>query len=197
VAYSIFITKGYGYHQPFIRALDATNSETLDPFGSDPLERGTGPVWSPDGTRIAYVRPDTPGSLVVTSLSPRGRSIIESASTEPTWSPDGRRIAYVVKSEDDYDVAIADADGRRERTIASEPTDERWPAWSPDDRRIAYVRADAESAAHRVMVVDVAPGEGSERVLDISGVVAAPPVWPRTVHGWRFGFSPSTAGRVD
>jgi TolB protein len=177
VAYSIFVPKGYGYHQVFVRALDATNSETLDPSGSDPLERGTGPVWSPEGTRIAYVRPDAPGSLVVMSLSPRGRSIVESASTEPAWSPDGRRIAYAVKSEDDYDIAIADLDGSGERTIVSEPTDERWPAWSPDGRRIAYVRADAESAAHRVVIVDVTQGEGSRRVLDIPGVVDAPPVW--------------------
>jgi eukaryotic-like serine/threonine-protein kinase len=54
------------------------------------------PVWSPDGTQIAYVRHD---GIYATSSSPGGQPrpilITSNAVHSIRWSPDGSRLAYV------------------------------------------------------------------------------------------------------
>jgi Tol biopolymer transport system component len=58
-------------------------------------------------------------------------------------SPDGRLIAYAALREDNLDLFVVDAAGRRPpRRIAGSERSEQAPVWSPDGRRIAYVVRD-------------------------------------------------------
>jgi Tol biopolymer transport system component len=76
------------------------------------------PVWSPDGTRIAFVSSDPgavfgPGSLH--AVDPDGTDQITLTPVdnvwEPAWSPDGSRIAYTGYGGDQAHVFVANADG--------------------------------------------------------------------------------------
>ena len=103
---------------------------------------GWDPVWSPDGTSIAYTGrlspvPGTGPRLIVVdpyhSSEPRdlgpGRS--------PVWSPDGTRLAFTDSGQEAVEVLVIGVDGSGRRTLAAGED----PAWSPDGARIAFNRS--------------------------------------------------------
>ncbi len=115
----------------------------------DPAE-DTDPVWSPDGTRIAFVK-ESEGhrNIYVMNADGTGQTNLTpgpvttgqaNEGTNPTWSPDGSRIAYTNANGDIW-VMNADGSGKTNltRTLATVAI-ETQPAWSPDGSRIAYVR---------------------------------------------------------
>jgi Tol biopolymer transport system component len=77
---------------------------------------GSWPVWSPDGTRIAFVSGGlSSGRLRVVNPDGSGQIDLtpEEDVSEPTWSPDGTRIAYRGSLGHVF-VANADGSGRIE-----------------------------------------------------------------------------------
>ncbi|PYR89440.1 MAG: peptidase S9 family protein [Acidobacteria bacterium] len=124
------------------------------------------PVWSPDGTRIAFVSKRGTGDLdrsdntdvylidakigaeprqVTTSPAPDGNGRV-------TWSPDGRQIAYLTGEEVKYSaynqnkLAVIAAAGGQPRLLA-ESLDRpiRQPMWSADGNSLTVVVADDRS----------------------------------------------------
>jgi Tol biopolymer transport system component len=95
------------------------------------------PVWSPDGTRIAYVNnTDVPfgnGSLYVVDVdgSHRTKLTPDDAARELTWSPDGTRVAYSgwVEKTGLYHVFVANADGSGRVDITPNGSGMR-PSWT-------------------------------------------------------------------
>jgi Tol biopolymer transport system component len=106
----------------------------------------TWPVWSPDGTRLAFMRSpkNRPTEIVVVAID--GRKIRRLATIKrginPTWSPDGRQIAFEQeRGETNAAIEIAEtSSGRVQRTLSSGDAVYE-PAWSPDGSWIAFVRS--------------------------------------------------------
>ncbi|MFQ5537770.1 MAG: S9 family peptidase, partial [Gemmatimonadota bacterium] len=119
-----------------------------------------GAVWSPDGTRIAFVsnRTEGPDATVDTNIwivdadlaeptdAPRQVTHQPGPDEAPAWSPDGTRIAYVTTTDVDaiwyatsY-VAVANADGKAEPRILTAELDRnpRRPRWSADGQWIWF-----------------------------------------------------------
>ena len=107
-----------------------------------------GPVWSPDGSRIAYSS-DEDGFPRIYVMDPDGSNRTRLSDTwgeYPAWSPDGSRIAFESMmggttpfGEPAYDVILMDADGTDAVNLTESPdSNDTYPTWSPDGEWIAF-----------------------------------------------------------
>ncbi|HEY9283827.1 MAG TPA: DUF4214 domain-containing protein, partial [Pyrinomonadaceae bacterium] len=147
------------------------------------------PVWSPDGTRIAFSSTRTgPGNTgghtniyVMDADGGNVRLLTHHTDEEedgtidnwvildPAWSPDGTKLVYAVDTlEGAGHLVIVNADGSGGETFinASGAAD---PAWSPDGTRIAYIARESvfnpeDNFAVRYLLVVNADGSGKTRV---------------------------------
>jgi Tol biopolymer transport system component len=124
------------------------------------------PVWSPDGSQIAFDSPfgdaalsdhlyimNSDGSGAHLVSLPVGNTLGD--SWQPTWSPDGRQLAFVRGVDTTTAIWIANVDGSGARAVATEGTP--WePTWSPSGDAIAFA-VFAPSPMH-VVVLDLATG---------------------------------------
>ncbi|WP_419838547.1 cell wall-binding repeat-containing protein [Candidatus Poriferisodalis sp.] len=118
------------------------------------------PRWSPDGTRIAYVKSDQLGIIDTDGANARiltGGVHIEGLA----WSPDGTRIAYVSGDHRDADIRIIEVDGIRSFRLTDDRGPEVEPAWSPDGERIAYVTYQIDGNRLIDMQIRVRGSEGT------------------------------------
>ena len=103
------------------------------------------PVWSPDGTRIAYFS-DKSGEYQLMVEAQDGKGEPKAIPIEghgfyesPIWSPDSQRIAYTDNSQSLYWVDLKTG---RSKKIASQatytPSSQSRSAWSPDSKWLAY-----------------------------------------------------------
>ena len=101
----------------------------------NPPGQNVSPVWSPDGTRLAFVSTRAGNSDVfVAGADGSGARAVTGDPGEdlsPAWSPDGRRLAYISQRSADRDVHVVDADGRNDRALAANRSEEATPTWSP------------------------------------------------------------------
>lgn len=145
------------------------------------------PVWSPDGTRIAWIS-DASGEYRLQVGAQDGRGEVESWDLEGAgfyedleWSPDGTKISY---SDNSWSLYVLDLETGDIVKVGSEhhygPTRIRnlYHSWSPDSKWLAYTLHTA-SHLQRVYLYSVAEGisrpitdgmsEVSEPVFDPEG----------------------------
>ncbi len=89
------------------------------------------PLWSPDGSRIAFQIADGANyDIGVVRVSDGLRSLLASSPKYDgsyTWSPDGKRVAFV-SGRDGFDgIYIVDADGQHPVRLTG--TASLTPAW--------------------------------------------------------------------
>ncbi len=153
-AYSIAVV----HRQLFTAASDGSDagSETqLGGQGSTPAFSDTQPVWSPDGTLLAFTSTEdglNSDILTMTPTDTTGASrtnlttagTLDAVASYPAWSPDGTHIAFQIQEEegqptaDNFNIWTITSAGADESQITTGAGDEVEPAWSPDGTLIAY-----------------------------------------------------------
>jgi len=118
----------------------STNDSDAPAGQTAAVRRDFAPIYSPDGTRIAfygYRNPGDNGDVYVLDRA-SGRTVqLTSDSTfdlEPRWSPDGNEIAYTVSADmRRLQTAFVDREGKATRN----PIDGGIATWSADGRTVA------------------------------------------------------------
>ncbi|WP_455368617.1 hypothetical protein [[Eubacterium] cellulosolvens] len=114
------------------------------------------PCWSPDGTKIVFVRRDRTSFLRELWIINEDGSGLKPLSTgvddfDPAWSPDGKKIAFS-RSSEGLDIFVINADGTGSANLLI--SDGQYPSWSPDGTKIAYTTR----LPHNINVADAATG---------------------------------------
>ncbi|AJR23912.1 PD40 domain-containing protein [Sphingobium fuliginis] len=137
------------------------------------------PVWSPDGSRLAYFA-YRDGGYDLWTIKPDGsdmRKLTLGAwdDREPAWSPDGKTIAFSSDRSGNYDIWTLDVASGAVKQISSSPREDRMPSWSPDGARIAYAGIEGS----RTALYSTALTDGKESLLkQVEGRVDAPSFGP-------------------
>ena len=106
------------------------------------LSRGVQPAFAPDGSRVAFVRPDASEREWLYIASANGlRPSRVARGAHPSWSPDSRSVVVerwtgANRMADLWSVRVAD--GRTTRLTHTAELSEVDPAWSPDGDWIAF-----------------------------------------------------------
>ena len=145
---------------------------TAKPDGTDELrltENDTldmNPVWSPDGTHIAFAVSPQPnrqlGISVMEADGSESRPLVTPEDLEsrsvigpPAWSPDGGRIAILAGDPEGgkftYVLYVVAVDGTGLRTLADNTS---MPTWSPDGRSIAFAMTSTDGGLYSLYTID-------------------------------------------
>jgi tol-pal system beta propeller repeat protein TolB len=168
-----------------IWVMDADGSNQID-ITNTPGISELGPIWSPDGTKIAYVVTDyiTPGVWVMNPDGTEQRKFTTFTGVEfgPTWSADSSKIALVryvpgIVMSIQFDIFVVALDGSSDVNITNSDYDEIEPAWSPDGRRIAFAGVREGGAFTTWQIVTVDPDGRNEAVLVVMDEENRSPAW--------------------
>jgi hypothetical protein len=98
------------------------------------ISNATDPVWSPDGSRIAFVRN---GDIWTANADGTNQALFVSGAVNPAWAPNGTTVAYV-KTSDSH---VYERAGSTETQLTSGSGTDGDPAFSPDGTKLVYERA--------------------------------------------------------
>ncbi|MFE4514452.1 amidohydrolase, partial [Kitasatospora sp. NPDC056783] len=144
----------------------------------------TRPVWSPDGSTVAFCA-YRGGGFHLWAMAPDGSDLRQLTSGPwddrgVSWSPDGRRLAFSSERAGDavaggsYDVwTVEVATGRLTRLTDRAGAEDHDPSWHPAGDRVLFVRADA-AGGRTIASVPATGGPVTVERTVASGTVVCP-----------------------
>jgi TolB protein len=100
------------------------------------------PVWSPDGTKLAYVSFEKKKPIIfVQSLTSGSRAVLanyKGNNSAPAWSPDGSKLAIVLTYGANSQVYTVDAGGGGLKQLTKSSAIDTEPTFSPDGNWIYF-----------------------------------------------------------
>jgi Tol biopolymer transport system component len=116
---------------------------------SDAEKSALGPVWSPQGDKIAFalgqffqsINGSAVADIAVMRSDGTGLKILTDGSGNygfPSWSPDGRYIVYRSSGKDKNNLSIINVETSEVRTLTTGSNNDNFPSWSPMGDRISF-----------------------------------------------------------
>jgi Tol biopolymer transport system component len=134
------------------------------------------PSWSPDGTRIAFIRGITaPGRIMLAKAD--GSDLQEFATcgegcANPAWAPDNSGIAYETARR----LEVKSGNGLPRVLAINLRPSAGGPAWTPDASRLVYPGTFGEGASPRLLVVN-RDGTGHAPIITGTDTEDQDPAW--------------------
>ncbi|MEM7087143.1 MAG: hypothetical protein AAF489_13230 [Bacteroidota bacterium] len=140
-AHIIFESNRDGNWEIYSMDADGKNQQRLTNNEADDRR----PSWHPNGKKIIF-ESDRSGTNQLYVLSLRNRKIkpvnIEGLDGEPIFarfSPDGKEIAFSCKKSDDTsNIMIISKNGKKVKSLTSNPFRSHYPNWSPDGKMLLF-----------------------------------------------------------
>jgi Tol biopolymer transport system component len=180
-----------GYDQVHLIDVDGTHVRQI----TSGIDNNTGPVFSPDGARVAYrsfhfanqpaagaMRNMNDVTMKIISVARDGTDLREIAAATivgaPRWSPDSRALLFSALNGKLADlnitINVADADGTNRQSLGPSPRMSLSSgSWAPDSRRVAFGRPTANGSEIRIQDRD----GGNSRALIKVIAYQQDPVW--------------------
>jgi Tol biopolymer transport system component len=179
--------------------------------GSDPvrLTTDTGaenyPSWSPDGSRLAYVRAFNGSGIYLINADGSGEQRLSPTpgfDVDPSWSPDGTQIVYARlysapqpnSPPPQTDIRVMNADGSGDHAILTNTQFSLEPRWSVDNR-IVFMSYMGGGAYFEIYVMH---SDGSA-LTPLTTIAAnnADPVWSPDGTRITFGSDREGGGKLN
>jgi len=133
------------------------------------------PLWSPDGTKIAFQSDrDGVGEIFCMDADGSGQdNLTQNPALDgaAAWSPDGTKIAFVSLRDGNAEIYVMNADGSGQSRLTNNDDWDAGPSWSPDGTQIAF--ESARDGDFRVYVMDA---DGTD-VRRLASEPSGYPVW--------------------
>ena len=187
----LFERERYNY-EIVIRNIDGTDPRRL----TENIVMDHYPVWSPDGSRIAFARtargmgiPDgVPVGIVVAAADGSDqRTITDQWASSISWSPDGQRLAFL--QVEGY-VYIVGADGSNLTQLSGGGMVTEVPVWSPDGSLVAFGRSGEHISD---IVISTPDGSDQRAIAGLKGIS----LWTSDGSDVRFGAVPESTDPAE
>ena len=185
------LCEGYGMDDPSLNGIysvRASDGGDMTRITSNPGGEDTPGEYSPDGTRLVFVRfeDEAPVGYFVTNVDGTGEPqqltpdgmVLDDSHFGGSWSPSGDDILFVARETEDHHKAIwiVNADEGSPQQLPITPVcggpldaaDEYGcysPDWSPDGDRIVFTRSEPDGSNETLWIVN-ADGSNPVQVTD-------------------------------
>ena len=180
----VYVSKASGKADIYFKRVDGRNAINLT---KDSQADNTQPVFSPDGSQIAFRSERDGGGIFIMGATGESVRRLTDFGFNPTWSPDGSEIAVGTESTELQPQArpgsgvidVIDVRTGTKREIVDLAHDGVQPSWSPHGDRIAFWAIVGSGGQRDLFTVDPHAADPTRTIVQVTNDPALDwnPVW--------------------